>query len=72
MMIWKIAALAWAGMSVSVAAVAQSNTVWRVGTFDGSSGEFAEGEPHGQVVFQAGQDDPKKSWYSYAPVAFAG
>jgi hypothetical protein len=70
-MIWKIAALVWIGLSVGVSP-AQSNMVWRLGTFDGSSGEFAEGEPHGQVIFEAGQDDPKKSWFAYAPVAFAG
>jgi hypothetical protein len=36
-------------------------TVWRVGVFDGSSGEFAGGEPHGAVNFVAGQDQPQET-----------
>ena len=65
-------ALVWAALSMSLPGVAQTGTVWRVGAFDGSSGEFAQGEPHGTVIFQAGQDQAEKSWYAYAPVAFAG
>ena len=42
---------------VSLAEPAEK-TVWRVGVFDGSSGEFAGGEPHGAVNFVAGQDQP--------------
>jgi alpha-mannosidase len=47
-------------------------TVWRVGVFDGSSGEFAEGVPHAAVHFVAGQDQPRTAWYAFAPVAQAG
>ena len=47
-------------------------TVWRVGVFDGSSGEFAGGEPRGAVNFVAGQDQPRTAWYAFAPVAWAG
>lgn len=68
---WKIAALVLAGFSLNLTAAAQQNVIWRVGTFDGSSGEFADGVPQGQVTFQAGQDDPQKNWFAYAPVAFA-
>lgn len=67
---WKIAALA-VGLAASGLGAAQDKTVWRVGAFDGSSGEFAGGEPQGAVVFQADQDKDK-SWYGYAPSAFVG
>jgi len=70
-MSWKTAALALAAFSITMAAAAQDTPVWRVGTFDGSSGEFADGAPTGQVIFHAGHDDPQKNWYAYAPVAFA-
>ena len=57
---------------LSLTCVAQSadKTVWRIGVFDGSSGEFAEGEPHQAVNFVIGKDQPHASWYAYAPVAF--
>lgn len=42
-------------------------TVWRVGGFDRSSGEFASGEPHVAVHFVA-----RTAWYLFAPVASAG
>jgi Polysaccharide lyase family 4, domain III len=47
-------------------------TVWRVGVFDRSSGEFADGDPHGAVNFVAGQDQPRTAWYAFAPAAWAG
>ena len=47
-------------------------TVWTVGVFDGSSGEFAGGEPHGAFNFVAGQDQPRTAWYAFAPVAWSG
>jgi hypothetical protein len=47
-------------------------TVWRVGVFDGSSGEFADGEPQQAVSFVAGQDQARTRWYAFAPVALAG
>ena len=47
-------------------------TVWRIGVFDGSSGEFADGEPHQAVSFAAGQDQARTDWYAFAPVPIAG
>ena len=47
-------------------------TVWRVGVFNGSSGEFAGGESHGAVNFVGGQDQPRTAWHAFAPVAWAG
>ena len=68
----KAVALAFALMT-SVASLAEPpDTVWRVGLFDGSSGEFADGAPHGAVHFVAGQDQPRTSWYAFAPVDWAG
>jgi alpha-mannosidase len=45
-------------------------TVWRVGVFDGSSGEFAAGEPQTAVHFAAGHDQPRTAWFAFAPVAW--
>jgi hypothetical protein len=69
----KAVALAFALMT-SLVSLAESvdKTVWRVGVFDGSSSEFAGGEPHGAVHFLAGQDQPRTAWYAFAPVAWAG
>jgi hypothetical protein len=69
----KVAPLALALMTslVSLAEPADK-TVWRVGVFDGSSGEFAGREPHGAVHFVAGQDQQRTAWYAFAPVASAG
>lgn len=47
-------------------------TIWRLGVFDGSSGEFADGEPHQAVRFVVGQDQPGKGWYAFAPAALSG
>jgi alpha-mannosidase len=47
-------------------------TVWQVGTFDGSSAEFAQGEPNQPVVFVAGQDRPGAGWYAFAASALSG
>jgi hypothetical protein len=47
-------------------------TVWRIGVFDGSSGEFASGEPHAVVHLAAGQDQSRTAWFAFAPVAWAG
>jgi len=61
-------------LMTSLVSLAESvdKTVWRVGVFDGSSSEFAGGEPHGAVHFQVGQDQPRTAWYAFAPVAWAG
>jgi alpha-mannosidase len=47
-------------------------TVWQVGKFDGSSAEFAQGEPSGPVVFTVGESQAGGAWYAYAASAFAG
>ncbi|QNI33689.1 hypothetical protein H7849_07120 [Alloacidobacterium dinghuense] len=57
-------------LSVSsfLSAVAQTtNAIWRIGTFDRSSAEFADGSPQQPVTFVVQQDSPAKSWYSFAP-----
>jgi len=71
----KAVALALALMtSTSLVAHAQpaDKTVWRVGVLDGSSREFAGGEPHVAVHFVVGQDQPRTAWYAFAPIAWAG
>jgi len=58
-MMVKAVALAFALMTCFVPlAKPADKTVWRVGVFDGSSGEFASGEPHAVVHFAAGQHQP--------------
>src|SRR5258708_23969264 len=65
-------ALAWMTWSwVSLAQPARK-TVWRVGVLDGSSREFAGGEPHVAVHFVVGQEQPRTAWYAVDPVAWAG
>jgi alpha-mannosidase len=49
-----------------------ADTVWRVGKFDGSSAEFAQGKPSLPVVFVVGKDRPDAGWYAFAPSAFSG
>ncbi|HEY3628800.1 MAG TPA: polysaccharide lyase family protein [Terracidiphilus sp.] len=49
-----------------------AKTVWRVGVFDGSSGEFSDRDPHQAITFVAGQDEARTAWYAFAPVAVAG
>ncbi|HEY6491176.1 MAG: polysaccharide lyase family protein [Terracidiphilus sp.] len=70
---WKVlVALALAIAPFGVFAASSPDSVWRLGTFDGSSGEFAQGDPSGTVVFHVGEDKPEKGWFAYAPVAFSG
>jgi len=52
------------------AAAQTSNVVWRLGTFDRSSAEFADGSPNQPVTFVIDKDQTGKSWYGYAPAAF--
>jgi hypothetical protein len=59
-------------LSVSAQALAQERTIWRVGVFDGSSGEFADGEPRQPVNFAAGHDQARTEWYAFAPVLMTG
>jgi alpha-mannosidase len=70
---WKIFAVATV-LSVSLGSLAQSTpkAIWRIGVFDGSSGEFADAEPQKPVRFVIDQDQPGKSWYAFAPASFAG
>ena len=56
--------------SFSSLANAQQSEVWRIGTFDGSSAEFAGGVAAKPVEFVIGRDNPSKSWYSFAPAFF--
>jgi alpha-mannosidase len=56
-------------LAISSPALAQTS-VWRLGTFDRSSAEFAEGSPKGPVRFVVDQDRPERSWYGYALAAF--
>jgi hypothetical protein len=66
-------ALAFALMTCFVSfAGSADQTVRRVGVFNGSSGEFASGEPHAVVHFVAGQDQPRTAWFAFAPIAWAG
>ena len=44
-------------------------TIWRIGAFDRSSAEFADGLPQKPVTFVIGRDQPEKSWYGSAPAA---
>lgn len=53
------------------AAPAPQNAIFHIGDFDGSSGEFAQGQPHAPVFFHAGHDQAS-AWYAFAPVAFPG
>jgi hypothetical protein len=46
----------------------QSGVVWRIGTFDRSSNEFAGGSPEKPVRFVIGQSDPSKNWFAVQPV----
>ncbi len=51
-------------------AASTSDTIWRLGTFDRSSAEFAESSPRRPVTFVVDRDQPDKNWYAYAPAVF--
>jgi hypothetical protein len=53
-------------------AFCEEKTIWRIGDFDGSSGEFAEGLPHQVVSFNIGKDQARTSWYANAAVTETG
>jgi len=43
-------------------------TVWRIGSFDGSSAEFHEGQPPAPApAFVIGKSQPSKDWYAFQP-----
>ena len=58
--------------AVSLSLVAQSNEgtslVFRIGSFDGSSREFANGQPKRAVQFIVGQSNPATDWHAFQPV----
>jgi alpha-mannosidase len=41
--------------------------VFYLGVFDGSSAEFAQGQPEGDVRYAAGQSVPARDWYAFQP-----
>ncbi len=49
----------------------QNNTVFRIGTFNRSSMEFAGGSPDKPVNFVVGKSDPAKDWYATQQTATA-
>src|SRR3984957_3515834 len=73
-MMLKAVALAFASLMTCSVLLAEppDKTVWRVGVFDGSSGEFSSGDPQAAVHFKAGQDQPRTAWFAFAPVAWTG
>lgn len=58
-------------LPLSLFAENKADTIWQVGTFDGSSGEFAGGEPLQAVTYRVGQDQPQTNWYAFDPVTSA-
>lgn len=50
--------------SVASAQSSNNNVVFRIGTFDRSSVEFAAGNPKQPVDFVVGQSNPAKDWYA--------
>ncbi|MGB9146179.1 MAG: polysaccharide lyase family protein [Acidobacteriaceae bacterium] len=59
-------------LSCCALAASNSDVVWRVGSFDRSSGEFAQGSPTQPVSYVIGQDQPATNWYAYAPSYYPG
>jgi alpha-mannosidase len=58
-------------MASCLSATAQTqNTIWRIGIFDRSSAEFADGSPQKPVTFVIDKDRPDRNWYGYAPAVF--
>lgn len=55
---------------MAVAQGSQDAVVFRIGTFDRSSMEFAQESPMQPVNFMVGQSSPAKNWYASQPVQF--
>ena len=55
--------------SASPASAKSAGVVFKIGTFDRSSAEFAGGSPANPVRFVAGQDNPATAWYASQPAA---
>lgn len=68
---WMVSILAGIGMISAKAQSGSTQTVFRIGTFDRSSGEFAVGVPKGPVNFIAGESDAGKGWYAAQPAELA-
>lgn len=49
-----------------------SGTIFRIGAFDRSSGEFASGNPAGKVNFVVSQSNPAKDWFSFQSAVLGG
>jgi Alpha-mannosidase len=49
----------------------QDQIIFKLGTFDRSSFEFASGSPKQPVSFIAGQSDPTKDWYATQPAVLS-
>jgi alpha-mannosidase len=45
--------------------------VFQVGVFDGSSAEFAQGRPKGEVRYVPGQSVAARDWYAFQPAALS-
>jgi alpha-mannosidase len=58
--------------SAATAAGAQGRVVFRIGSFDRSSIEFAQGDPKQPVHFVVGKSDAAKDWYATQPAPLAG
>ncbi len=59
-------------VTCSAFAASGSDVIWRIGTFDRSSGEFAQGSPTQPVSYVIGRDLPATNWYAYAPSFYPG
>lgn len=53
-------------------AASSAPVIWRVGTFDHSSAEFAQGTPARAVRYFIGKDQPATGWYAFAPSVSPG
>ncbi len=67
---WKAISFSWfvlffvSGVQVhAVATKSDQDTIFRIGSFDRSSAEFASGSPKQPVKFVVGKSDPAKDWY---------
>jgi alpha-mannosidase len=70
----RLCALIFAGLLLALSSLPLTaeteETIWRIGTFDRSSAEFADGTPDQPVRFVIHQDKPDKEWYAFAPAFF--
>ena len=64
---WPIFCIACLSASIAIAQGGQSAIVFRIGTFDRSSAEFAGGAPKQPVDFIVGESSPAKDWYAAQP-----